>query len=229
VLAELVGFEVHVRLEYHKLLLQALPVIADEVILLEVRLQSIVVQVVMRLPRVPSVTNETSLVLAAAVLVQLVVVVKPLSTESAERMTLEPGSNPLLVLIAVPHVLLQLLFGVHVMLVGKDLLVPSAEVAHLLVVDGADMAMQVWPAQAGKVAGRVRAVIPEKENSVSDNILAGVFDPDVNVRRSEVVVGIFLEAFCLVIGEDNEGSKRLQYPSAPGLCYCNSRGALTLQ
>ena len=51
-----------------------------------------------------------------------------------------------------PHMLAQLLVRVHVVLVRKYFLVPRTQVAHLLVVDGADMAVEVGPAETSKVA-----------------------------------------------------------------------------
>lgn len=48
------------------------------------------------------------------------------------------------------------------MFVGKDFLVARAEVAHALLMRGFDVAVQVGPSVAGKVAVGVGAVISEK-------------------------------------------------------------------
>lgn len=72
--------------------------------------------------------------LHAAVLKQLVVVVEALAAEAAQRVALEArlvGGAGLVV--AVAHVLLQLLVAKELVLVGKDLFVAGAEVAHALV------------------------------------------------------------------------------------------------
>ena len=63
--------------------------------------------------------------------------------------------------IAVLHVSLELLIGEQLVFVCKHLLVPRAEIAHLLVVNRAHMAMEVGPAQPGEIAGRIGAVVPK--------------------------------------------------------------------
>lgn len=90
------------------------------------------------------------------------------------------------------------------MLVRKDVLVPRAEVAHLLVVDGADVAMQVGPAEAGKVALVVGAVVPEQEDGVADDVLARILDADVVVGARDVAGRVVLVLFDAVVGENNE-------------------------
>lgn len=209
-LAELVRLEVHLGLEDDKLLLEALAVRAEEMVPPEMFLERVVVEVVMRLPRVPPVTQETSLVLVAAVLVQLVAVVEARAAEAAQRMAPEArlvGGAGLVV--AVPHMLRQLLVGKHVVLVREDLLMPSTEVAHLLAVDGPDMAMQIRPAEAGKVALGIGAVVPEEQHAVAYDILAGILDADVLVGAGDIGGCVLFETLLSVISEDDKWRGRL--------------------
>ena len=81
------------------------------------------------------------------------------------------------------------------MLVRKDTLVTRTQVAHALLVGGLDMAVEVGPAQAGKVAVAVRAVVPEEQDGIAHDVLVGVLDADVCICRREVCVGVLLEAF----------------------------------
>ena len=68
VLRELVGLEIHVRLEDDKLLLHALFVTAEEVVVPKVLLQLIVVSVIVGRPGVPPIADEAALVLVTAML-----------------------------------------------------------------------------------------------------------------------------------------------------------------
>jgi hypothetical protein len=179
------------------------------VILPEMFLQCVVVKVVMRFPGVSPVADETSLVSVSAVLIELVIVVEPLPTEPAEGVALEPSGRSCLVLITMPHMLPQLLLGVHLVFVRENLLVPRAQVAHFHVVNGANMPMQVSPAQPGEVAVQARAVVSEQENRVPNNILTRILDPDVDVCGGEVCIRILLKALRLVIVEDDERGKGL--------------------
>lgn len=163
VLAELVGLEVDVGAEDDELLLETLAVGAQVVVLAEVVLEGVVVPVVVRLARVLAVADEAPLVPFPTVLVQLVVVVETGAAEPAHGVALEAG----LVggagqVVAHLHVLLELLVGEQLVLVGEDLLVPGAQVAHLLVVDGAHVAVQVGPPEPGEIAGVVGAVVAQQ-------------------------------------------------------------------
>lgn len=55
--------------------------------------------------------------------------------------------------------LAKLLLSEKFMLMGEHFLIPSAEVAHDLVVHTFDMPMQVWPAPASNVAVLIRTII----------------------------------------------------------------------
>lgn len=95
-------------------------------------------------------------------LVQLIVVVKSLAAEAAWGVALEAGlvSRTRLV-VAVHHMLLQLLFGKELMFVGKNALVPGTQVTHAFAVGRLDMAVEVWPSEAGEVAGWLGAVVAQ--------------------------------------------------------------------
>lgn len=60
------------------------------------------------------------------------------------------------------HVLLVLFVGEELMLVGKDLLVPRAQIAHLLMVDAANVTVKVGPAETGEVAGIIWTIVAEE-------------------------------------------------------------------
>lgn len=153
-------FEVKLGIEHHKLLLKTLPIQTNEMVILEMSLQRRVVHIIMRLSRISPVTNETSLVLVAAMLIKLVTVVEPLAAKVAQRVSLETGLiNGARFVIPLAHMIAQLLIREHLMFVCKDLLVPRAEIAHLLVMRSSDVAMQIRPAKAREIAVAIGTVI----------------------------------------------------------------------
>lgn len=93
-------------------------------------------------------TDEALLVRVAAVSPQEIGVVEDLSAELAR-------------VVFVLGVLLKLFGSVESVLVGKNLLVRAAEVAHGGVVFLAGVALEVVPAETLCVAGRVGTVEPE--------------------------------------------------------------------
>lgn len=159
-LAELMGFEVEFRLENNKLLLEALLVGAEEMVVPEVSFQCVVVPKVVRLPRVSSIADKTPLMLVTTMLVEFIVIVESLTAEAAKGMTLETclvdGTGSI---ITTSHMLLQLFILEKFMFMGENFLVSSTEVAHLLMMDGLDMPMQVLPTKSSEVACRIRAVV----------------------------------------------------------------------
>jgi hypothetical protein len=204
------SLEIHLGFKHHKLLLQAFPILAEEMVSPEVLLERIVVQVVMWLSRISPVTDKAPLMLIPAVLVQLVAIVETRAAESAKRVPPKPCLiDCTRLVVAVPHVFGQLLVGKHVVFVGKDLLVPSAQIAHLLAVDGADMSMQIRPTEAGKVALRVRAIVPEQKDRVAYNILPCVLDTNILISAGNICVCIVLETLFCIISEDDEGRRCL--------------------
>jgi hypothetical protein len=204
-LAQAVSLEVEFSLEDNKLLFQALPVIAHEVVSLEVLLEGIVVHIVVWLPRVTTVADEAAFVFVSAVLVELVIIIETSTAEAAEWMSTEAclvGSARLI--IATPHMLRQLPISEHIMLVCEDLFVASAQVAHLLVVDGTNMPVEVLPTEAGKVAIWIRAVVAQEEDCVPNDILASIANADIIVGACNVGVGILLVALIRVVRKNDK-------------------------
>lgn len=210
-LRQVMCLHVQLRLEDDKLLLQASSIGAQVVVLLEVLLQLVVVEEVVRLSRVSSIAYEATLVLHAAVLKQLVVVVEALAAETAERVALEArlvGGTRLVVTVA--HVPLKLLIREELMLVGEDLLVAGAQVAHALAMGRLDVTMQIGPAQPGEIARAVGTVVPQQEDGVADDLLVCVLDADAAVGGGEVAVRVGLELLVGIVGKDDIGSWCLQ-------------------
>lgn len=208
--SELVCLQIHVRIEDDKLLLHALPIRTQVVALLEMLLKSVVVPVVMRLPRVPPVTEETPLVLHATMLVQLIVIVEALPAESTQRMTLEARLiRRAGLVVAASHVFLEFLVREELVLVCEDSFVPRAQVAHALLVGTLDVSVQIRPAETGEIAVAIGAVVSKEQDGIAHDVLLGVFDADVGVGSCEVGVGELLESFRRVCCEDDEGSRCL--------------------
>jgi hypothetical protein len=105
-----VSLQVQLRLKDYKFLFQTFSVAAEVVVLLEMLFECIVVEVVVGMSRVSPIADKAALMLHPAMLVQLVVVVKPLSTEPTQGVTLEAclvcraG-----LVVSMTHVLLQFL------------------------------------------------------------------------------------------------------------------------
>ena len=80
------------------------------------------------------------------------------------------------------------------------------------------MAVQIGPAEAGKVALVVGAVVPEQEDGVADDVLARVLDADVVVGARDVGGRVVLVLFEAVVGEDDEWGGLLEglLVKAPG-------------
>jgi hypothetical protein len=203
-LVDSVGLEIHFRFENDKLLLLTLGVWTGKVVLFEVVLEGRIVTIIVRLPGVSPITDEAPLVLHAAVVVELVVVVKAFAAKAAHRMALEAGLiGRAGLVIAATHVLLELAISEQLVLVRENLLITGTEIAHSFLVDRFDMAMEVWPAKPRKVAISIGTVVPQKENCVPNNVFVGVFDADIAVGRSEVLLGIVVEFLLGIIGEDH--------------------------
>jgi hypothetical protein len=96
-------------------------------VLLKVLFQGVVVEIVVGVSRVSSVTDKATLVLHSAMLVQLVIVVKALSTESTQWVALEACLVCCTrLVVSMTHVLLQFLICEQLMLMCKNPLVTSA-------------------------------------------------------------------------------------------------------
>lgn len=222
VLSQVVRLQIHVGLEHDKLLLHALPVIAEKVILFEMLLQRIVVYKVVWLAGVAAVTEEAAFVLHAAMLVQAIVVVEAFAAEAAQWVALEArliGRAGLVV--AASHVLLELAVGEELVLVRKDLFVARAQVAHALAVRCLDVAVEVGPAEAGEIARGVGAVVPEEEDRVADNVLVGVFDANVGVDGGEIGGLVVFKPFFGIVCKDDVRSLGSAMCTVLGLVECS--------
>ena len=89
------------------------------------------------------------------------------------------------------------------MLVRKDLLMPCAEITHLLVVSTLHVAVQFWPCATRNIAGRLWAVVVQEDKRVAHYLLGLVFDADIVIRACEISLSIVLESFGCIIGEDD--------------------------
>jgi hypothetical protein len=83
------SLQIKFRLKNHEFLLHTFSITAKVMVLLKVLFQGVVVEIVVGMSRVSSVTDKATLVLHSAMLVQLVIVVKALSTESTQWVALE--------------------------------------------------------------------------------------------------------------------------------------------
>jgi len=108
-------------------------------------------------------------------------------------------------IVAVSHVFAEGLVCEHLVLMGEALLVASAEIAHLLVVDGAHMAMQVGPAETSEVTFAIGAVVSQEEDGVADNIFARVLDANVIIGTRNVGARKVFETLGSIVGENNIG------------------------
>lgn len=106
--------------------------------------------------------------------------------------------------ITLAHVFAELLIREHLMLVCEHLFVPGAEVAHLFMVHGADMTMQIWPAEAGEIAVAIGTVVSEEENGIAHNVFTGVSDPDIIVGTRDLRVLVLFETFAGVIRKNHK-------------------------
>lgn len=122
---QLMCLEIHLGIEYNELLFQAFLVWTHEMILAEMKLKSIVVEIVLRLSSaVPSIAYVAALVSVATMCVKLVVTIEALSAETALGVAFETGLVHCAgVVVAVLLMLAKLGRGEKLMLVGKDLLV----------------------------------------------------------------------------------------------------------
>lgn len=165
-------------------------------VLPKVFLEGVVVEVVVGVAGIPAVAEETTLVLLTAVFVELIVIVEARAAEAAQRMALEAGLvDGAWSVVAVSHVPLELLVCKQLVLVGEDLLVAGAQVAHFPVMNGADMAVEVGPAEAGEDAVVYGTVIAKKDDGITHDLFVCVLDADVVVETGDVFAGVVFEPF----------------------------------
>ena len=168
------------------------------------RLERLIIDIIVRVSAVLSVAQEASLVLLSAVYVQLVVAIESLPTEAAEWMALETRLiHCSWVIVPLAHMSLQLLIAEQRKLVCKNLLVPRAEITHLLVMYAPDMAMQIWPSSRRSVASWFWAVVVQEVCRVRRDLLGAVFYADVVVLYCKVAVLVILEVLVWVLCEDD--------------------------
>lgn len=96
------------------------------------------------------------------------------------------------------------------MLVGKDLLVARAQIAHALLVRRLDVTVEIGPAEAGKVARGIGTIVSKEEDRVADNVLVGVFDANVSVDSSEIGSRVLFEFLVGIICKDDVWSLGLK-------------------
>jgi len=130
-LLELMGFEVHLRIEDDELLLLAFLVQAWEVISPKVLLERIVIEVILRIVAAsPPIAQMASFVFVSAMGEQFVIAIEPLPAKSALRMPFETalvdGSRVVITELLVP---LQFLRCEELVFMREDLLVARAQVA----------------------------------------------------------------------------------------------------
>jgi hypothetical protein len=155
------SLQIHFRCEDDKFLFLALSVQTWVMISPEMLLKRVVVNIVMGLPRILTITKEAPLMLVATMLIQFVSIVETLTAKSTQRVSLEAGLvNSTGAIIAVAHMNFKLLVGEKFVLVGKHFLVASTQIAHLLVMRTSNMAVEIWPTKAGEIALCIRTIIP---------------------------------------------------------------------
>lgn len=171
-------------------------------VFLEVLFQCIVVQIVMGLPRVPPIADETPLVLVSAMLVQFVAVVESLPTEAAQWMALETCLRDIArLVVSMRHMIVQCLICEKLMLVCKHFFIPCTEITHLLVMCGSYVSVEIWPAQGGHVTRHIWTIVPEQKHSITDNIFVRITNANVLVCAADIGTSVGLEALLGVVGE----------------------------
>lgn len=201
----LMRLEIHGRIENHKLLLHALTIRAGVVVLVEVLLQSVVIEEVARVVSIRhSIAQMATLVPVAAVGVKLISAVESLPAKAALWMSLKTSLfGGSWCVVAVPLMLAQLLLGEELVLMRKDLLIPSAKIAHDLLVYCANVTVQVGPAEASSITVRVWAIVAKKHNSVLKDLLLLIADAHVVVLSEEIIGLELLEPLLSIVCEDH--------------------------
>lgn len=143
---QLMGFQIHLRLEHHKLLVQALFIQAKEVVLLKMIFERIVVDIILLLASTrPSVADVTSFMAIATMSIEFVVSVEPLATESTlgmtSKATLVHGARHIVTML---FMLAQLGRREKLMFVSEDLLVASAKIAKSQTNDKCPAGLSEW-------------------------------------------------------------------------------------
>jgi len=127
----------------------------------EMLLKRVVVDVVLMLTcRILSLTDVALFMLFSAMNKEFIVTVESLSAETALWMPLK-ACGVCLSRLCVTELLMpaQLLFVEQGVLMCENLFVPGAEVAHLLVMQGSDVSVQVRPAETCDLTVRIGTIV----------------------------------------------------------------------
>ena len=92
----------------------------------------------------------------------------------------------------------------ELVLMGEDLLIPCTKITHDLVMHALDMAMQVWPAKTGNVTILIWAVVPKQENSVLEDVILFIFDPQCVFLFYKIASIVFLVSFRGIVRKYNK-------------------------
>jgi len=87
---QLMRLQIHLGRESNELLFQARLLLTRKVIFPHMRKQRLIIEIVLRLTSMQLVTNKAPLMLLPAMHIQLILTIKPQSTERTQRMALEP-------------------------------------------------------------------------------------------------------------------------------------------
>ena len=85
----------------------------------------------------------------------------------------------------------------------EHFLIARAEVAHLLVMHGSDVAMEVGPSPYSHIASRLWAVVMQEICRVSHDLWGLVFDTNVVISADKISIREVFISFRGIISEDN--------------------------
>jgi hypothetical protein len=97
----------------------------------------------------------------------------------------------------------QFLWSEQLVLMCEYFLVSRAKIAHDLLMHCAHVAMKVRPSQAGSITARIRAVVPEKNDSILEDFLLFIADTHVFIAAEEILSLVILEALVGVVCEND--------------------------
>lgn len=200
------GLQLNFGVKYNEFLLQTFFIQADVMVVLKMLQKRRNILVVVRAPWIPLIANKAPLMLVAAMIVELIIVIESFPTESTQWMSPKARLRHIArFVVSMRHMLVQLLIGEKLVLVSEDLLVPRAQIAHLLVVCCPHVAVQIRPAKRGDIARQIGAVVSQKQHRIAHDVLVCVADANVLVGASDVGWTVLVEPLGGVIGEDHEG------------------------
>lgn len=74
------------------------------------------------------------------------------------------------------------------MLMGKDFLMPRAQIANLLMMDSPHMAVEVRPSQARHIAVAIRTIVSEEQYCILHNLITLIPDAIIVIRECDISV-----------------------------------------